>query len=93
VRQERRRETGERLYTEMRRRGLAVLLDDRDERAGVKFKDADLIGFPIRGNVGGRALKEGKVEIVPRRDRAARPVPVAEALEGVKRLREELAGR
>jgi len=59
----------------------------------VKFKDADLIGFPIRVNVGGRALKEGKFEIVPRRDRAAQAVPAGEALEAVKRLREELAGK
>ena len=56
------------------------------------FKDADLIGFPIRVNVGGRGLKDGKVEIVVRRDKSMRQVPVAEALEAVKTLRAELAG-
>jgi len=87
------REAADALYEAMRAAGLDVFYDDRDERPGVKFKDADLIGFPIRVNVGGRALKEGKFEIVPRRDRAAQAVPAGEALEGVKRLREELAGK
>jgi len=72
--------------------GLEVFYDDRDERPGVKFKDADLIGFPIRVNVGGRALKEGNVEIVARRDRAARSAPKAEAVDAVRKLRAELAG-
>ena len=68
--------------------GLDVFYDDRDERPGVKFKDADLIGFPIRVNVGGRALKEGNVEIVPRRDKSVRAgAETAEALEAVKALR------
>jgi prolyl-tRNA synthetase len=87
------RNAADALYESMRSAGLDVFYDDRDERPGVKFKDADLIGFPIRVNVGGRALKEGKVEIVPRRDRTARAVPVAEALEAVQKLREELAGK
>jgi prolyl-tRNA synthetase len=81
------------LYEAMRAAGLDVFYDDRDERPGVKFKDADLIGIPIRVNVGGRALKEGNVEIVPRRERAARAVPAGDALEAVKKLREELAAR
>jgi prolyl-tRNA synthetase len=71
--------------------GLDVFYDDRDERPGVKFKDADLLGFPIRVNVGGRALKEGKVEIVTRRDNQVRAVPVAEALSAVQAVRRELA--
>jgi len=87
------RDAADALYEAMRAAGLDVFYDDRDERPGVKFKDADLIGFPIRVNVGGRALKEGKFEIVPRRDRAAQAVPAGEALEAVKRLREELAGK
>ncbi|HEX4441027.1 MAG TPA: proline--tRNA ligase [Thermoanaerobaculia bacterium] len=85
------REAADGLYESLRSAGLEVFYDDRDERPGVKFKDADLIGFPIRVNVGGRALKEGNVEIVTRRDRAAKAVPVAGALEAVKRLRDELA--
>ncbi len=73
--------------------GLEVFYDDRDERPGVKFKDADLIGFPIRVNVGGRGLKDGKVEVVLRRDKSVRQVPVADALEAVKTLRAELVGK
>src|SRR5262249_8106999 len=49
------------VYEELAGAGLEVLYDDRDERPGVKFKDADLVGFPIRVNVGGRSLKEGKI--------------------------------
>jgi prolyl-tRNA synthetase len=46
--------------------GISVLFDDRDERAGVKFNDADLIGCPIRITVGEKGLKEGMVELKPR---------------------------
>ncbi|HKD19749.1 MAG TPA: His/Gly/Thr/Pro-type tRNA ligase C-terminal domain-containing protein, partial [Thermoanaerobaculia bacterium] len=63
-----------------------------DERPGVKFKDADLIGFPIRVNVGGRAFKEGNVELVLRRDKAVRMVTVAEAAAAVRAARDGLAG-
>ncbi len=80
------------LYEAMLGAGLDVFYDDRDERPGVKFKDADLIGFPIRVNVGGRALKEGKVEIVKRRDKSTISVETAGALEAVKAMRAELAG-
>ncbi|HEY1256630.1 MAG TPA: proline--tRNA ligase [Terracidiphilus sp.] len=59
------KETGEKLAAELEAAGLDVLLDDRDERAGVKFKDADLIGIPYRVNVGKKAA-EGKVELVAR---------------------------
>jgi prolyl-tRNA synthetase len=59
------RETGERLAAELEAAGLDVLLDDRDERAGVKFKDADLVGIPYRINVG-KKVAEGKVELVTR---------------------------
>ena len=80
------------LYEALLGAGLDVFYDDRDERPGVKFKDADLIGFPIRVNVGGRALKEGKVEIVKRRDKSTISVETAGALEAVKAVRAELAG-
>ena len=80
------------LYEALLGAGLDVFYDDRDERPGVKFKDADLIGFPIRVNVGGRALKEGKVEIVKRRDKSTISVETAGALEAVKTMRAELAG-
>ena len=86
------RSAADRLYDEMVNAGLDVFYDDRDERPGVKFKDADLLGFPIRVNVGGRALKEGNVEIVTRRDKALRAAPVAGALAAVREAREALAG-
>src|SRR5947209_3982325 len=56
------REVAEKLYREMTGAGVEVLLDDRDERAGVKFKDADLIGLPLRIAIGKKGLAEGKVE-------------------------------
>ncbi len=56
---------GEQIAAALNRAGIDVLLDDRDERAGVKFKDADLIGIPFRINVG-KKLAEGKVELVDR---------------------------
>ena len=58
-------EVAEKLYAELNQSGIETLLDDRDERAGVKFKDADLIGIPYR-IVPGRSLKAGKVEVVER---------------------------
>jgi len=61
------RETAFQLYDELKHAGIEVLLDDRDERPGIKFKDADLIGVPIRITIGPRSLKEGKVEIRQRK--------------------------
>lgn len=59
-------EAAERLYNALRDAGIEVLLDDRKERAGVKFKDAELIGTPWRIAIGARGLKEGLVELKPR---------------------------
>ncbi len=56
----------EKLYAELTAKGVEVILDDRDERPGVKFKDADLVGFPIRIAIGEKALAKGEVEIKPR---------------------------
>ena len=56
------REAAEKLYQDLTAAGVEVLLDDRDERAGVKFKDADLIGIPVRIAVGKKGLAEGKIE-------------------------------
>jgi len=69
----------QRLHDELEAAGLRVLLDDRQERAGVKFNDADLIGLPLRLTVGERALREGRVEIKERRGQEVRLV----ALEAV----------
>jgi prolyl-tRNA synthetase len=59
--------TAERIYSELVAAGTEVLIDDRDERPGAKFKDADLVGVPFRLTVGEKAAKEGKVEIRSRR--------------------------
>jgi prolyl-tRNA synthetase len=69
------------LYRELRERGVEVLYDDRDERPGVKFKDADLIGLPVRVTVGAKSLAEGKVEVSLRRDRAKNLVAAADAVQ------------
>jgi prolyl-tRNA synthetase len=72
------RETAESLEAECARRGLDAIYDDRDERPGVKFKDADLIGVPWRITVG-KKLAQGIVEVVDRRAKAAHDIPVDEA--------------
>ena len=72
-------EAAETLYNELNQAGIETLLDDRDERAGVKFKDADLIGIPYR-IVTGRSLKQGKVEIVQRATHTAVEVPLNEVV-------------
>jgi len=81
----------EALATSLGARGLDVLLDDRDERPGVKFKDADLIGIPVRAVVGGKSFAAGSIELSLRRDREKVAVPVGEAearlLDLVDRLR------
>lgn len=70
-------EVAEKLYTELNQSGIETLLDDRDERAGVKFKDADLIGIPYR-IVTGRSLKAGKVEVVERATHKSQEIPIDE---------------
>jgi len=72
----------EQIYEKLQAAGIETMLDDRDERAGVKFKDADLIGIPHRINVGRRAA-EGVVEYKPRRDKAAEELTVDEAVEKI----------
>ncbi len=57
---------GEKLYTELKARGIDVILDDRDARAGVKFADAELVGIPFRVTLGPKALADGEVEFTPR---------------------------
>ncbi|HAX85777.1 MAG TPA: proline--tRNA ligase [Cyanobacteria bacterium UBA11370] len=68
-------QVAEKLYTELNQVGIETLLDDRNERAGVKFKDADLVGIPYR-IVTGRSLKEGKVEVVERATRKSQELPL-----------------
>ncbi|MBI2372146.1 MAG: proline--tRNA ligase [Deltaproteobacteria bacterium] len=78
VKQGAQREAAEGLYRELTDQGLEVLLDDRDERPGSKFHDADLIGIPIRITLGDRALKGGRAEVKRREAAAAEEVPLAE---------------
>jgi len=73
------RSAAERIYAELRHRGVDALIDDRDERPGVKFKDADLIGIPLRVTVGPKALARGNVELKARRADKAAEVPLGEA--------------
>jgi prolyl-tRNA synthetase len=70
--------TADRIYEELNRAGVEVLYDDRDERAGVKLNDADLVGFPFQIRVGPKKLKEGKVEFYDRATRASEDVAVGE---------------
>ncbi|WP_196605334.1 proline--tRNA ligase [Pectinatus haikarae] len=58
----------EEIYTELKKEGIDVLLDDRKERPGVKFKDADLIGYPLRVTIGPKAVEEDKIEIKVRKN-------------------------
>ena len=70
------RAKAEEIYSRLQSAGVSVLFDDRDERAGVKFNDADLIGCPIRVTVGEKGLKDGMVELKPRKEKENRHVPI-----------------
>ena len=74
---------GEKLYREFQQAGIEVLLDDRQERAGVKFKDSELIGIPYRV-VTGRSLSDGKVEVVKRASKESRDIPLEDVVATVK---------
>jgi len=76
-------EAGEQLYDKLAKAGLDVILDDRDERPGVKFKDADLVGFPYRVTIGPKGLEKGVVELVRRRDGQKSEVAVEHAAETI----------
>jgi len=95
-------QTAEKIYKQLLDKGIDVLLDDRDVRAGVKFKDADLIGIPVRVTVGQKSLADGKVEIKLRSESPtltadksqSQKVPVEKAIdkviEMISSLKEEL---
>ena len=76
-------QAAEKLYTQLNSSGIETLLDDRDERAGVKFKDADLIGIPYR-IVTGRSLQAGQVEVVERATRKQREIAIDEVASTLK---------
>ncbi|MGW1667228.1 YbaK/EbsC family protein, partial [Streptomyces microflavus] len=83
---EKSRTTAEEIHTELLRQRVDTILDDRAERPGVKFKDIELVGIPFRVTVGARSLAEGNVEIVSRASGEKALVPVAEAVEYVRKL-------
>lgn len=74
-------EAAERIERGLEAQGFSVLMDDRDQRAGVKFKDADLLGLPTRVTVGEKKLAQGLVEIKRRSDAQSRDVPLDQAVE------------
>jgi prolyl-tRNA synthetase len=87
-------QTAEKIYQQLLDKGIDVLLDDRDVRAGVKFKDADLIGIPVRVTVGQKSLAEGNIEIKLRSESKSQKVNIEEApnkvIQLVNSLKEQL---
>jgi prolyl-tRNA synthetase len=79
----------EQVYRDLTSQGIEVLFDDREESAGVKFMDADLIGIPLRLTVGDRGLQQGGVELKRRTEAAPRAVPLVEL---ASQVRAEIAG-
>jgi prolyl-tRNA synthetase len=75
----------EKIYSELTAKGVDVIMDDRDERPGMKFKDSELVGFPIRIGIGEKSLAKGEVEIKPRAT-ALMPVKPEEAVAKVLEL-------
>jgi prolyl-tRNA synthetase len=85
IKDEKLRQAGEKLYDDLRHAGLDVLLDDRDERAGVKFKDADLIGIPYRITIGKKIADEA-VELFDRHAKQSEDVPLSDIVARVQKL-------
>ena len=79
-------ETAERLYEELTAQGVEVLYDDREESAGVKFNDADLLGLPLRIVVSPRNLKRDAVELKLRTSTEAEMVPLDSAVDCVREI-------
>jgi len=78
-------EAADKLYESLKAAGVEVFYDDRDERPGVKFKDIDLVGFPVRVVVGGKGLAKGVVEVSTRRERKAAEIAPERVIELVKK--------
>ncbi len=74
------------LYAELQNHGIEVLMDDRDERPGVKFKDGDLIGIPLRITIGAKGLEKGCVELRRRREGKNEDIPLAAATENIRQI-------
>jgi len=84
------RSVSEKLYYALLEQSVDVMLDDRNERAGVKFKDADLIGIPIRVTIGERGITKGVAEIKLRRERDFIEVPIEDVVFKVNEIKEKL---
>jgi prolyl-tRNA synthetase len=80
------------IYGQLQDAGIDVLMDDRDQRPGFKFKDADLIGIPLRVTIGGKGLAEGITEVKWRRSTDALRVPIAETAQTVRQLISDCSG-
>ena len=82
---------GEKLYQELTAAGLDVLFDDRNERAGVKLNDADLVGMPFQLRIGPKKLQEGKVEFYDRATRQSEDIELTDATNiAVQRIKDAL---
>lgn len=86
------REAAEKVYAALQAAGVDVILDDRDERPGVKFKDADLLGIPLRITIGQKSLAQGKIELKKRTQKDAELVAVEDAASVVRTLVLEAGG-
>jgi len=80
------------IYEDLQKKGVEVLIDDRDERAGVKFKDADLIGIPFRVTIG-RKIADGRIEVRNRRTKESVEVDIESAVEFILNLINEEKAR
>ena len=80
------REAGEKIYSQLLEQRVEVLLDDRDERPGIKFKDADLVGIPLRITVGARGLQEGVVELKIRASGEQTTLALGEVVPALRQL-------
>jgi prolyl-tRNA synthetase len=83
-------EAAEKVYAELKAADIEVLMDDRSERAGVKFNDADLVGLPIRLTIGDKSLKDGKIEMKARSRSEVELIDIDKVVEAVKSLAGQL---
>ena len=82
---EKQKKVANELYETLTKLGIDTILDDRKERAGVKFNDMDLIGIPIRITVG-KKVEENKIEIKERKQEESEIIEISEAIERIKKL-------
>ena len=83
-------ETADRLYESLKQKNVDVLIHDKDERAGVKFKDADLIGIPIRVTVGAKGIAKNQIDVKMRHQKNEHQIPLDQAPSEILKIRNEL---